>query len=185
MERLDRFDSLIQFHCVDIGLPFDWRWVKTQALIESGMDPKALSPVGAAGLLQLMPATDMEIDGEIDGFEIEGNLKDGILYLKQQYDKLGEIPDQLTRIWCALASYNGGRGNINSALAGGRKAEGLPEDYRAWKKQGSRRGKWQTWPEISYQLRQLENKPDWRQMIDYVDRITRKYIELTTPQLGD
>ena len=39
------------------GKPFDWRWLHAQAMAESGLDPRAHSPAGAMGLMQLMPAT--------------------------------------------------------------------------------------------------------------------------------
>lgn len=39
----------------------DWRWWKAQLFQESGLRPDARSPVGAAGLAQVMPATWREI----------------------------------------------------------------------------------------------------------------------------
>lgn len=186
MNAADRFDSLIRYHCHKVGLPFHWLWVKVQAGVESNFNPKAVSPVGAKGLLQLMPGTDMEIDDDLDAFDIEGNLDNGIRYLKDQYEKLSEIPDHFTRIRCALASYNGGRGYVNAALALGRKAEGQPKDYQAWRDAGSRTGRWQTWPVIAINLTKIKLKgrqPDWQQMLEYVDRITTRFIEYETAQL--
>ena len=180
MNAEDRFDSLIRYHCQKRDLPFHWLWVKAQAGVESAFNPKAVSPVGAKGLLQLMPGTDMEIDGDLDAFDIEGNLDNGIRYLMQQYERLGEIPDKVTRIRCALASYNGGRGYVNAALARGRKQEGQPKEYQAWLKAGSPQGRWQTWPVIAANLPKAKVKgrhPDAQQMIDYVNRITTKFIQ--------
>jgi len=186
MNAEDRYDSLIRYHCQELGLPFNWIWVKAQAGVESSFNPKAVSPVGAKGLLQLMPGTDMEIDGDLDAFDIEGNLDNGIRYLKDQYRHLSEIPDHLTRIRCALASYNGGRGYVNAALAMGRKAEGQPKDYQAWIAAGQPHGRWQTWPVIAANLPKVKVKgrrPDAQQMLEYVDRITTRFIEYATTQL--
>lgn len=183
----DRFDSLIRFHCQNIGLPFPWLWIKAQVAVESKFKPLAESPVGAKGLLQLMPETDLEIDGDVDAFEIEGNLDNGIRYLLQQYDHLAEIPDKVTRIRCAFAAYNGGRGYVNAALALGRQREGQPKDYNAWRAAGSPFGRWQTWPVIADNLGRVKvngRRPDWQQMLEYVDRITVKFIEYANELLG-
>ena len=146
MQAEDRFDSLIRFHCQRLSFP-DWLIVKAQVAVESGFRPQAKSPAGAQGLLQLMPQTDMEIDNDLDAFDIEGNLDNGIRYLKEQFDRLAEIPDEYTRIRCALAAYNGGRGYVNAALALGRKQEGQPKDFQEWRKAGSpAAGCLLTWP---------------------------------------
>ena len=39
------------------GVGFDWRLFKAQAVAESDLNPNARSPVGARGLMQVMPAT--------------------------------------------------------------------------------------------------------------------------------
>lgn len=98
MEADGCYDSLKHYHCRRIGLPFHWLWVKAQVAVESGFKPKAASPVSAKGRLQLMPAIDIEADGDLDALEIEGNLGKGIWCLKDQYDLLSEIPHKFTRI---------------------------------------------------------------------------------------
>ena len=40
---------------------FDWRWFKAQAIVESSLDPGAVSPAGAVGVMQLKPSTFNEI----------------------------------------------------------------------------------------------------------------------------
>jgi len=94
----------------------------------------------------------------------ETNLKAGIAYLKQQYDRFPEITDQQERLKFALASYNGGRGYINRALALARK-EDAP---------------WQTWDGVKTYLAAADctvggKHPDHRQIITYVDRIWADY----------
>ena len=97
------------------GLP--WKLIKSQAWQESRFNPNALSPSGARGLLQLMPKTDLTIDGHIDAFDVEGNLKDGVQYDREQYDHLKEVPDICERLKFSLASYNGGRAYTSPFLA--------------------------------------------------------------------
>jgi len=97
-------------------------------------------------------------------FNPETNLKAGIAYLKQQYDRFPEIPDQQERLKFALASYNGGRGYINRAIALARK-EDAP---------------WQTWDGVKNYLAAADctvggKHPDHRQIVTYVDRIWADY----------
>lgn len=83
---------------------------------ESGGNPKAVSKVGAQGLMQLMPKTGRELfkkagfSGEYDPFDAEQNRKLGTMYLKQLLQKYdGDIK-------LALASFNYGMGRIDKIL---------------------------------------------------------------------
>ncbi len=74
---------------------------------ESAFDPKAVSPKGARGLLQLMPATARRFGVAAERlFEPGPNLDAGVRYL--QWLK-GRFPDDLARI---LAAYNAGEANV-------------------------------------------------------------------------
>ena len=66
---------------------------------ESGFDQKAVSPKGAIGLTQLMPATAKSLG--VDPSDPEQNLDGGARYLRQQYERFGTWP-------LALAAYNAG-----------------------------------------------------------------------------
>ncbi len=86
--------------------------------VESAFDPQAVSPVGAQGLMQLMPATAEEL-GVSDSFDPQQNLLGGSQYLKQLLDKYAGDLDK------ALAAYNWGQGNVD------RKGLGqMPEETR-------------------------------------------------------
>jgi membrane-bound lytic murein transglycosylase D len=61
LRRSGRYQDMIQAELRERRLPEDLIWV---AMIESGFDPSAKSPVGAAGLWQFMPAT-----GEVYGLQ--------------------------------------------------------------------------------------------------------------------
>jgi hypothetical protein len=103
-------------------LPQGVRWIAAQVETESGGDPKAVSPAGAKGLLQLMPQTWAEVGailehGDADPFDPAENLLRGVTYLKDQYDHFPEIPSHDDRLLWALTAFNGGRGYCNRALA--------------------------------------------------------------------
>ncbi len=73
---------------------------------ESGFDPLAVSPAGAAGLMQLMPATARRF-GVRDRFDPAQNLRGGARYLAwllQHFDQDLDL---------ALAGYNAGEGSVH------------------------------------------------------------------------
>lgn len=188
MKDEDRFDlvivDMIEKHFPELLQDltgFGWLWVKAQIWQESRFNPLAESPAGARGLMQLMPGTDMEIDGDIDAFDVVGNIENGVKYLADQYRHLTEIPDYRERLLFALACYNGGRGYVNKALELAREAEGLQLKFSDWRQAGSLPGHWQIFGVGGQLLADPRclcggKHPDHVQMLDYAALIESRYI---------
>ena len=98
-ERAKRYDELIEENARVHGVsPHLVRAVIQQ---ESGFNQYALSPKGAMGLMQLMPATATEL-GVTDPYNPAQNIRAGVTYLKGLLAKFAE------NIELALAAYNAG-----------------------------------------------------------------------------
>lgn len=72
--------------------------------VESNYEPTAISPKGAMGLMQLMPAVAAQY-GVRDPFEPEANLSAGLRHLRGLLDRFG--------LAIGLAAYNAGEGAVN------------------------------------------------------------------------
>jgi soluble lytic murein transglycosylase-like protein len=72
---------------------------------ESAYQPEALSPRGAQGLMQLMPATQEELQ-VADVFDPVSNIEGGTLYLSRLLDQFDQSVD------LATAAYNAGPGAV-------------------------------------------------------------------------
>lgn len=100
------------------GQPFDWRWIKAQGLAESGLNPKSVSPVGAKGIMQLMPATSAEISAALhlpdEMFDPLLNIKFGAYYDRRMW-MMWRMERGMERLRFMFGAYNAGAGNILKA----------------------------------------------------------------------
>jgi soluble lytic murein transglycosylase len=93
------YDEAIRSVAARHGL--DWRLVEAVIRVESGFNPRAISPKGAMGLMQLMPHRAAEL-GVRNPFDPLQNLEGGVRHLR---DLLQRFAGDVT---LALAAYNAG-----------------------------------------------------------------------------
>jgi membrane-bound lytic murein transglycosylase F len=118
------------------GPHIDWHWFKAQGIAESGLNPKARSPVGAIGIMQIMPPTYREIRKKNPMLrkisEPRWNIAAAIFYDRLLYRKWRSKQNLNTgdRLQFAFGSYNAGHGRMLKAY---RRAEKRLGKVRHWK----------------------------------------------------
>jgi membrane-bound lytic murein transglycosylase MltF len=113
--KRDRMRQLApHFRAVADAAGFDFMLMMAQGYQESRLDPMARSPVGARGVMQLMPATGAEM-GVRDLHNARQNIEGGVRYmqkLRESYFNDPAIPP-IEQVKFALAGYNAGPNRIN------------------------------------------------------------------------
>jgi soluble lytic murein transglycosylase-like protein len=101
------------------------RWIRAVMQAESAGDMRAISPKGAMGLMQIMPATWAELRARHslgdDPFEPRDNILAGTAYLREMLDRFGRSG--------FLAAYNAGPTRYEEYLAKGRPLPRETVDY--------------------------------------------------------
>jgi soluble lytic murein transglycosylase-like protein len=95
---VNKYDAIINAAAAKHGVDPDL--LRAQMQQESAGNPTAVSPKGAAGLMQLMPGTAKQL-GVTNVNDPIQNIEGGTRYLSEQISKYGNIPE-------ALAAYNAG-----------------------------------------------------------------------------
>jgi membrane-bound lytic murein transglycosylase MltF len=136
----------------------DWLLMAAQGYQESRLDQNARSPVGAVGVMQVMPATggDLKV-GDIH--QMEPNIHAGVKYIRFMIDQYfkDEPMDELNRHLFAFAAYNAGPGR----LAGLR---------RAAQKQGLDPNVW------FHNVERIAAAKIGRETVTYVSNIYKYYV---------
>lgn len=126
---------MIEEELIRQGLPVELRALP---IIESALSPTAISPMGAAGLWQFMPAT-----GKVYGLEINSLVDERCDPVRATSAACRYLADlhALYGDWTlAIAAYNCGPGNVNKAIAragGGKRSfwdiyDFLPRETRGY-----------------------------------------------------
>lgn len=165
--KTDRYNSLIMYYWQEASRAYrftdaDWRLVWCQIKAESNFNPKAESPVGARGLMQIMPKTwgDNDLD-EI--WNPESNIKRGVDHLGFLWNMFKE-ESGLERWKFALGAFNCGQGWVIKAQAV-LKAKGRPTNQ---------------WKDIVEVLPGLIGPANAREVSGYVGKIIHDYQEMVS-----
>ena len=108
----------------------DYLLMAAQGYQESTLDHSVRSPVGAIGVMQVMPPTGKELNvGDIT--KIDANIHAGVKYMRFMMDEYfaGEPMDELNKTLMAFAAYNAGPGRLRQLR---REAEKKGLDPNVW-----------------------------------------------------
>jgi len=115
-EDMRRFKELTgYFQKYATRYDFDWLLLMAQGYQESQLDQKTRSPVGAIGVMQVMPATARDKNVGIPDIQlVEPNIHAGVKYMRFLVNEYFDEPgiDRVNRHLFAFASYNAGPNRI-------------------------------------------------------------------------
>ena len=111
IKRANRYFPVIEPILKRNGIPDDMKYL---CCIESSLNPKALSPTGAAGLWQFMPATarenGLQVDDQVDErYHVEKETQAACRFLKECYELYGDW-------YLTAAAYNAGKRRISAEV---------------------------------------------------------------------
>lgn len=110
--KISQYDDIIQQYAEKID--WDWRLLASLIYQESKFETAAASWSSAAGLMQIMPETAVELGVE-DIENPEENLRGGTKYLAQIGRSFSHIPDSIDKLKFTMAAFNCGIGHVFDA----------------------------------------------------------------------
>lgn len=127
-ERIAAVSAIVEREASATGLDVDL--IYAVIWVESRFNPKAKSPAGARGLMQLMPATAAHLAKELgerrpQAYDPDFNIRAGAYYLDRLIDRFDG--DETL----AIAAYNAGPGNVSKWQAAQSELPDYSKDYVA------------------------------------------------------
>jgi membrane-bound lytic murein transglycosylase MltF len=114
LEEIEKFQRTVAlFRKYGDQYKIDFMLVAAQGYQESRLDPSVKSPVGAIGVMQIMPATGKELAvGDIT--QLEPNIHAGVKYMRFMMDQYfkDDPMDDLNKALMTFAAYNAGPGRL-------------------------------------------------------------------------
>jgi membrane-bound lytic murein transglycosylase MltF len=169
-EDMKRFqDILALFRKYGDQYDMDFLLMADQGYQESGLNHSVKSPVGAIGVMQVMPATGKELNvGDIT--VLESNIHAGVKYMRNLVDRYfkNEPMDRVNKGLMAFASYNAGPNRIRQLRA-------------ETKKRGLDPNRWFN------NVEQIVSERIGRETVTYVSNIYKYYVSYTLAmqQMGE
>lgn len=157
---VDPFAAHITEAAQRFGIP--GRWIRAVLRAESAGDVRAISSAGALGLMQVMPDTwaGLRVRYRLgrDPFDPRDNIMAGAAYLREMWDRYGDVG-------AMLAAYNAGPGRYDDHRSTGR---ALPPETRTYVAALVPVLGGAAAPETSIQ--RADPPPDWREAAIFVVR---------------
>lgn len=117
--EMERFERVVElFKKYGDRYQLDYLLIMAQGFQESGLDHSVKSPVGAVGVMQVMPSTGKELAvGDIS--QLENNVHAGVKYIRFMIDQYfkDEPMDRLNKGLFAFAAYNAGPARVRQLRA--------------------------------------------------------------------
>jgi membrane-bound lytic murein transglycosylase MltF len=160
--EIKRFQQIVAFFQKYGGqYKVDYLLMAAQGFQESGLNQSVKSPVGAIGVMQVMPATGKELAvGDIT--QVENNINAGVKYMRFMMDEYfkDDPMDDLNKGLMTFASYNAGPNRIRTLRA-------------ETKKRGLDPNKWFN------NVEQVVSEKIGRETVTYVANIYKYYVAYT------
>ena len=157
--EIKRFqDTVALFRKYGDQYSLDYVLIAAQGFQESGLDHSVRSPVGAIGVMQVMPATGKELQvGDVT--KLDANIHAGVKYIRFMVDTYfeNEPMDRLNKGLFAFASYNAG-----------------PNRVRQLRQEAEKRG---LDPNVWFNnVEQIASERIGRETVTYVSNIYKYYV---------
>ena len=112
--QISQYDHLFRKYAPQCG--WEWQLLAALAYQESSFDERAVSYMGALGLMQLMPRSAASAGISISqAFDPESNIRAAVYHISKLNKHFDDIDNPNERINFVLAAYNGGQGHIDDA----------------------------------------------------------------------